>query len=361
MAAFGLPGRADASDSLAVRPEEWPILLVRLAGKRLTGIALAAAEDGWLSLSARQSEELLESQRQVMLQVLALERKLLVLNEAFGQAGVDFVLLKGSALARSVYPDPSWRPFGDLDLLVRTRDWREACSVLEKLGLHRNLPEPRPGFDERFGKASVHGGNGSVEVDLHRTLVLGPFGLWLDPDQLFRWVVPLSLGGQTVRRFDDTAQLLHACMHASLGFRPPLLLPLRDVAQIACFGTVDWGALYESAARWRLGPVIRHAFHTASDSLAVTLPLEAKRCMQVKVHRKERRALDAYITSRRGHGGTAISTLKAIRGTRAKVAYLRAMLTPGREFLVSRTEGNPRASYMRRWTIPIRWMTKRGR
>jgi len=324
-------------------------------------MAVAAVEEGWLSLSGQQTEELLESQRELMLQALAMERKLLVLDEAFGRAGVDFILLKGSALAHSVYPDPSWRPFGDLDLMVRTRDWRQACSVLERFGLPRKLPEPRPGFDERFGKASVHGGNGDVEVDLHRTLVLGPFGLWLDPEALFGLTVPLSLGGRTLRRLDDTALLLHACMHASLGSRPPLLLPLRDVAQIAYYGEVDWSTLGELAARWRLGAVIRHALQATSDSLGITLPLQSKTCMEMKVRRKERGALDAYVTSRRGQGGTAISTLKAIPGVRAKLAYLRAMLTPDREFLLARTEGNGRASYARRWSIPLRWMAKRGR
>lgn len=357
VAGYGLPGHGAAV--IEVPKEDWDSFLLTLDSQRLTGVAAAASQDGTLRLSDEQLEELVDHHGHAMLWSLVVERKLLSLADRFDEAGIEFIALKGSTMAHTVYPDPSWRPFADVDLLVRTRDWRRSCDLLAGLGFDRRLPEPRPGFDERFGKAAVHSNGDGVEIDLHRTLVLGPFGLWIDPEDLFRRTVPLRLGGRTVRRLDDTALLLHACIHASLGWAPPQLMPLRDVVQVASNGRVDWAEFMRLGRGWRLGPVIRHAFQTAAVTLDVSLPEDASRLVGPEPSRKEQRLLAAYTTGRRWRGATATSTLRAIPGVRAKAAYVLALLVPRRDFLDRREDG--RGSYWRRWLMPLRWLTAKRR
>jgi hypothetical protein len=292
-----------------------------------------------------------------MLSPLAVERGLIEISEEFQSAAVEFVVLKGPALAHTVYPDPAWRFFGDLDLLVRGTDWRKVAAILEGLGYHRSLPEPRAGFDERFGKASEFRKAGGIEVDLHRTLVVGPFGLWIEPEALLDATTELNLWDRPLRRLDDTALQLHACLHASLGWWPPLRVPVRDVAQVAHYGQVDWDVLADRAARWRLRAVVRHALQMASETLGVTLPDAAGRATAQRPTRVESRALLSYVNGRRDQGGTAISTLRAIRGLRAKAAYVRALLFPNRQFLAARSGATP--SRWHRLAIPIRWVLSR--
>lgn len=353
VAGFGLPGSDQRPWS--VHDDVWPSLLAGLAAERITGLAVAGAEAEWLLLSDPQAEGLLSRHRDTMLWALTVERKLLALAAEFRAAGIDYVVLKGPAVAHGFYPDPSWRGFGDLDLLVRTADWRAACRLLEDLGFRRELPEPRPGFDERFGKAATHRGGDGCEIDLHRTLVLGPFGLWIDPDVLFDRTTAFTLGGMRFRRLDPTAAFLHACVHASLGWNPPLLTPVRDVAQLATNGGVEWEELEDLASRWRLGVVVHHALSTASEQLGVELPEPARAILATRPGRREARLLEAYTTDRRWRGGTALSTMWAIPGLRNRLAYVGGLLFPAREFLEARaTHG--RASYARRWKIPLRWV-----
>lgn len=47
---------------------------------------------------------------------------------------VDYMVLKGPALAHCVYPDPVLRDFNDLDLLVRERDWEAMHRALIDVG-----------------------------------------------------------------------------------------------------------------------------------------------------------------------------------------------------------------------------------
>jgi hypothetical protein len=359
VAAFDLDRNGDESP-VSISDGIWPPLIANLYDERLTGFAVAAAEVGQLAVSSEQGEELLERQRDAMLQVLALERHLITLSDALEEAGVKMVLLKGSALAQTVYPDPSWRPFADLDFLVRGRDWQTANEVLADRGFRRALPEPRAGFDLRFGKAAELTGDDGLTVDLHRTLVVGPFGLWIDLEELFAGTALFTVGGRTLRRLDDSSLFLHACVHASLGFWPPRLMPVRDVAQVAWFANVDWDLVAERTRRWKLAPVVRHAFETVADRLGAPIPEEAGSVMTIRPRRGEVRALNAYITDRRQRGGTAVSVLRAIPSIRGKLAYARALLFPSRDFLVAR-QRNGRPSYLRRLAVPVRWFTGRRR
>lgn len=358
IAGFGLNGDGEPRN---VPLETWPAVVGSLALERLCGLAEAAAEADLLRLTPDQLKSLRASHLEASLLSLALERALLTIDHGLMEEGVGGIVLKGPALAHCFYRDPSWRAFGDIDVLVRTREWRRACSVLERLGFRRELPEPRHGFDERFGKAAVHRNEQGLRIDLHRRLVLGPFGMWLDTDALFARTVAFEVAGRGFRRLDDTAMLLHACMHASLGWWPPLLMPVRDVAQIAAHGDIDWNVLWEDAAKWRLGAVVAHAFGLVEGELGLPTPPEAARFTAIRAPRRERRVLAGYTSGRRERGGTEWSTLWALPGIRAKAILVRDLLFPGKEFLAARAPKGARPSYLHRWATPVRWLRGRAR
>lgn len=356
VAAFGL-GPGDGT--IEVDSSRWGRIYGLIKTERLSGFAAAAAAEGTLAVSDEQRDELAALHAQDMMWTLALERALLRIADGAREDGVELIVLKGPALAHSFYPDPSCRAFGDIDLLVRTRDWRKACALLERLGFHRQRPEPRAGFDERYGKAAVHVNATGLNVDLHRTLVLGPFGLWMQPEELFDRTVPFEVAGVPLRRLDDTTILLHACVHASLGFMDPLLMPARDVAQVARHGDIDWDEVGRLAQRWKLRGVVRHAFQMVEELFGIAPPPEAENAWQGEITRRERRALDAYVTGRRARGGTVRSSVWAVPGVRAKAGLVRAMLLPDQAFLEARAQNGGRPSYVRRWAVPLKWLLRR--
>jgi hypothetical protein len=356
IAAFGLSPEPEPVDLTVL---EWDRFLERLEIERLTGLAVAGWEAGWLELSYEQAEDLLSAQREAMLLCLKIERVLLQLADRFDRDEIEFVALKGPALAHTVYPDPSCRPFGDLDVLVRTRDWRRALAILADMEFGRRLPEPRPGFDERFGKAATHDREDGIVVDLHRTLVVGPFGLWIEPEELFDHTAPFTLAGRELRRLDDTAQLTNVCVHAALGFEEPLLLPIRDVAEVAGREGPDWNVIADWSKRWHLGVVCRHALELMAATLGVGWSVEAKAAV-TSGRRCDRKALVAYTTDRRNRGGTTLATLRAVRGARRKAAYVRTLVWPDRSFVRGRAVARGK-SLLRRWRTPAGWLTGRRR
>jgi hypothetical protein len=51
-----------------------------------------------------------------------------------GERGIDCVPVKGIVLSRQLYDDPAARPFSDVDLLMRPRDFRNAIRVAKAAG-----------------------------------------------------------------------------------------------------------------------------------------------------------------------------------------------------------------------------------
>jgi len=354
IAATGLPGAPGKGLSAEIDAAEWPSLRGGLLGHRLTGLAVEAASRGQLLLPDQPLAELLKLQRDAMAMTLVLESRLVELSARLRADDIDFLVLKGPAVAHGYYTDPAWRPFSDLDLLVRQSQWNQTASLLNGMGFARNLPEPRPNFDIRFGKA-VTWIRGEVAIDLHRSLAAGPFGLWMVPDELWEHTESFELGGQLLERLDVTGQLLHACVHASLGWFPPLILPLRDVLQIASESSVDWEELSSWSRRWRLNGVLQHALTTAATRFGTSLPGASDTLLHAPVGTRERRALEAYTTQKRHRGGTAVAALAAIPGLRARATYAHSLLWPDREFLKARSSDGESSSYLRRWATPARW------
>ncbi|MGH2704407.1 MAG: nucleotidyltransferase family protein [Actinomycetota bacterium] len=359
IAGFGLP-RPETDSRIAQVPEHlWPYALGSLASQRLTGIALEAFYQEAVTLSDEQAEQLLARHRDLMLHALGLERALLHIAAGLDEAEIEFLVLKGAALAHTRYPNASWRPFGDVDLLVRGGDFARAGKVLESLGHRRRLPEPAAGFDEKFGKGAEYRNDAGTEVDLHRTLTLGPFGLWIEPGELFDRSSTFALGGRVLRRLGDADLLLHACIHAALGWYPPLLLPIRDVAQTAA-GPVDWTLVAELVRRWRLAVVLRHAFELQTRTLDCPPPHELA-LDGLEPGRGEQKALEAYVSARRWRGATEISSIRAISGLSNKASYVRALLLPSAEFLAARTRGRHARPLAARWNGFARKMARRRR
>jgi len=331
-----------------------------LAGHQLDGVAVAAADSGILVLSDRQRALLDRSLRDAMVWALAIERRLLSIAQRFDDQKIEFIVLKGPAVAHSAYADPAQRPFRDLDLLVRARDWDRARAALEQLGFERERPEPRRGFDLRFGKAAVHTDPTGIPVDLHHRIVLGPFGLWIDSDALFDTTASLHIAGYPLRRLDDTGLVLHACVHAALGWRPPLPLTLWDVAQTAWLPEVRWAQLEDLAGRWRLEGVLQFAFGSVrGPGFGAALPPETRAFDGATPPRRERKALSSYVTSRRTRGGMSLATMSAIPRIRDRVRYAVTLLIPSRAFMEWRRSTGDGGSYVRRWALPLSWPRRR--
>lgn len=333
IAAHGLPLAGAHFPPESLDDLRWAALLAGAQANRMSGILVQAIVDGALRATDDQRGEAIEAYIESVGTVLRLERTLLWTIEHLDRAGIDYRILKGAAVAHLVYPDPGWRAYGDLDVLVPSDLFDRAVAVLVAAGGHRHEPQVRPGFDRRFGKGTAIVTEEKHEIDLHRTFAAGLFGLNIKTDDLFATSSAFTVGGETIRALGPEERFLHACYSAAIGDPSPRLMTLRDIAQMLLLGEIDAQRVRTLCDDWRGRAVVDRAIRSTQSTFGLDeLPPEWRWTIEHRCTSAEVRALRSY-TSERSGGSQALGALGAIRGVRAKLAFLRAMALPQRSFL----------------------------
>ena len=191
-----------------------------------------------------------------------------VLSE-FHRAEIAAVLLKGAALATTLYPDVAVRPMGDVDLLVRQADLSRAIDVVEKLGYAPENPSMRRGLEYLvFYEANFRGGEHlPVPLELHWNLMGGANSRYRPPlDWFWAQTRTIRFGDSSALVFTPTAHLLHAAAHLALkhGGDDTRLLWLYDLHLIIVQSAdLNWTELVSKGreANWAL------ALHTVLDEV----------------------------------------------------------------------------------------------
>jgi hypothetical protein len=351
--AHGLPG-SGIQFPREVRHAEWEDSLraVRLAG--LTGLLSAAAHDGAVILDEEQQAELAEANLDAQRAALRLEQRLLEVSDALGRHSIEHRVLKGAATAHLDYPTPDLRPFLDIDLLIHSRDLDRAIAAVESFGGERRFEEPRAGFAARFAKAVCVVSNDGIEVDLHRSLAEGPFGLAMAPEELFETSEAFVLADRKLHALGADERLIHACCHTILGRPEPELRPQRDVAQLAISEAVDRDRVERVSGRWRCRAVVARAIRLIWSTLALPADDPWHRwAAAYSPDRFERRALTYYGDApSQSYARQAIGGTLAVRGLGDKVRYAFALAFPKRSYVGSRDRG-----YLRRLVRGVRlWL-----
>lgn len=340
VAAVGLAGAVRDLPARPLDPDAWRAFVAEVRRQRLAGHLADAVASGRLPTTEKQHAEAAEVHTSAMQSVLRLERLLVDTSAVLEGAGVPTVALKGSSLAHTAYPDPATRVFGDVDVLVPSECFDDAGAALQQAGCRRRWPQLRPGFDRRFGKGATFDTPDRFEIDLHRTVTPGPFGLTIDLPGLFETAVPLWLGGRELRMLAREERLLHACYHAALGSPVPRLVGLRDVAQLVLATDPDTDRLMELAQRWRGQAVVARAIRQAWQTfdLADVVPLSVW-ARTYRPSRRDEHALAPYLRTHHRFGARALASLRVIPGVRDKAAFVRAVVLPDRDAVGSYERG----------------------
>jgi hypothetical protein len=340
VAGYGLGPRSAPILEAPLPSCEWPALVDFLREQRLIGLFAAAVADGAAAVTPEQRRDLDRTLEEVTAGTLSVEQLALQTVAALRGAGIDHRVLKGPAVAHLDYPKPERRPYVVVNLLVPTSQYDGAVTALLAQGFRRTIPEPRPGFDRRFGKGTSLRAPDGGDVDLHRTIVTGPFAMLADPDSLFASSTVLHLHGEQVLALGPEERLLHACFDARVGDDPPLFLRLRDIVQLVLSHPLDIERIETMSDIWKSQSVVAEAVRHAWRTLGVTdiVPLSAW-AAGYRSTRTDRRRLAAY---RRVRGRTLVSvpTVRDIRPRRAVLPYLRAVLVPDRRYLEGRYRGH---------------------
>lgn len=336
VAAYGLEGSSLGLPGAPLDESEWRDLMLAAGRQRITGFLHAAISSGAMPVTERQRHEVRDLHFRALGGALMLEQLLLDVMETLERAGVDARTLKGSAVAHLDYPDPSWRTFGDIDVLVPPGGFDEAVAALLAAGHRRRFPQPRPGFDRRYSKGTSFISAGGYEIDLHRTFTMGPFGLRLSLAPLWERHADFPLGGRTLRALGAEERFLHACYHAALGDVQPRLVPMRDTAQILLGQPLDMDRVRRLMAESGGEAVVARAVRLAWAEFELVDEVELAEWANAYQYSRRERADFAVYAGESSYAAKSVAALRALPSLADKARFLRALVAPDPEYIAPR-------------------------
>jgi hypothetical protein len=199
--------------------------------------------------------------------------------QAFQQAGISVMLLKGMAFAHSHYQNWGLRPMGDADILVRPEQVSAAIALLVRAGW-KTANFPLKGVTRDY-LASFHAivfeNETGEAVDLHWH-ALSECGAAGDDDDFWKDAVTGSLDGVPIFLMNPGDQLFHACVH---GYKQ---LQFHEMPSSLCWaadamimlnsriGPMDFQRILDQAGKRHLVLALRQSMEFLQERLAALLP-----------------------------------------------------------------------------------------
>lgn len=194
------------------------------------------------------------------------------LLDALQERTIRPIVLKGPALALTLYAAPSLRPFSDFDLLCHTEQLDGAGETLRTLGYSRREAAPTEQQDFHHVYFSH---DGSPLVELHNDLLqLGLPTRCLDT----LWCAPetFDVGGTEARMLAPHHQILHLCVHLHThGYGRLIWFKDLDLLIRNRQADIDWREVYALARAEGTELSVRHALAHLRTLLDTPLPAEA--------------------------------------------------------------------------------------
>jgi hypothetical protein len=288
--------------------------------------------------------------------------------KALDEAGIPVIVLKGAALAVTVYEDIGLRPMGDLDLLVKEEHLQSALSVMRSID-YVVEPLPYPELNQKIGH-DIHLWSKLYEnlrVELHWQLVTDA-DEWFSPSIEWFWKQTENLnqcrekqeiGYVNALTNSYAASILYDSAHLSYqhGIKQSRLLWFFDIHLLInkSIKWRDWERLFEQAymlrwesALWAILAQVKYLFATALPTGILTaLALEGKISSDSSnLYRRK-----AFRTRTKA---TIVWELFQLLGYRERVIYSLGMIFPSRVYMLWRYKPDPEWI----WPLyyPYRWM-----
>jgi hypothetical protein len=280
---------------------------------------------------------------------------------AFAEAGVRAAILKGSALAYTLYPEPWTRPRFDLDLLVGRADRDRSKAIMRALGYHEGRPmSSRWLMQQDAWKRTV--GDDLLDVDVHFELTNRQFfAARLPVDELLSRAAPAPFAGDAAWQLHPIDALLYACVHrVAHHSQEARLIWHTDIArQGAALDAASVSQFVERARAAGLSSIAAQELRIASALWNERSGALAPEVVRALSDNGRTEASARFLGAGRGPAGDLWLDLQSLPRWRDRAGLVAELLFPSRDYMLRQpgvTPANLRWRYVRRYfEWPARW------
>jgi hypothetical protein len=138
------------------------------------------------------------------------------LTDIFNGASVETLFIKGASFVLDVYDEKGIRPFCDIDVLIREKDFLDVDKALKKKGF---VPCEEEGKFNQYRSQKLYSWEGKVYLDVHRSLIgrkLHSRMLNVDDKEIWGNKRKLFVPESELYTLDLVHTLLYQCLHLAM-------------------------------------------------------------------------------------------------------------------------------------------------
>ena len=219
-------------------------------------------------------EKLLGRMRTQHLFTLSMTAELFHILDAFGQAGIETILVKGPIVSFLAYGDPAVRSYVDIDLLVRDAEILPASRTLTALGFEADVPEAAILAGKIPGEYLFQRAGAQQIVELHTEKTFRYYPRPMRIEDLFARQRRLPLEGRAVPALCLEDELVLNCIHGAKHFWERLMWPADIAAIVARHPEIAWERVRQAARDAGAERMVHVGLLLAESLLDVPVPAE---------------------------------------------------------------------------------------
>lgn len=252
---------------------DWDFLLRAASWHHVAGLLHHAFEPHAAAIPARVRAELHRMHGTISRHNLLLTGEVLRLLQAFEDADVPVVPLKGPALAALCYQRFSLRPAGDIDFLVPRHQFAAADAVVRAAGYRvaSCAASTDDAMDAQIGREYVHPERKAV-AELHGYFLHAMHQFALTPEAVWRRLGTTRLDGRTIPCLSPEDTFLYLCAHGAKHHYERLKW-VSDIAELVQSDVaLDWSVVWARATALRSQRLVGLGGLLAADLLGAPVP-----------------------------------------------------------------------------------------
>ncbi len=199
--------------------------------------------------------------------------------DAFREEGIEVIVLKGAALAETVYDDIGLRYMGDIDLLVREQDLDRAEELMAKLGYFSYEGQhSKDSFKKNHRHlAPFYNQDNGIKVEIHRDIVNPGTPFYIDIRKLWDRAQGAIIGGVNTLALSHEDLIIHLCLHSF--YSQPFKRGMRnliDISQVVEYydERINWDLIIKEAREGSFAFYIYYALYLAREIMDVKIKKE---------------------------------------------------------------------------------------
>jgi hypothetical protein len=202
-------------------------------------------------------------------------------REILATKGIDVLLLKGPHLSYTVYDSPKERLYGDLDILVRPRDFdAAAAALLEKnfqpFAFDTFAPEIQRDFKHWEFRSPWWG----MIVELHRWLS-GHDRFNVDSEDLFKRAESFNFGEIQAQGLCKEDLLSHLCLHMGTSyFKAIERKHVLDIALLIKKRPIDWFVFLSRVKKAGAKAIVYYSLKAAQLQDGAAIPADVLQALR---------------------------------------------------------------------------------